>query len=555
MSNFDPISYDKAEKAIKHSKNVQEQLNQAIAAGEQLVEVQQARVDDTGVTHPTLNARITSDVTKLKNKNDEIVSQLAQKASREEMYNNANMYWIPPKQPSARKDTGDDYFIDIWSGTADSYINDYFEPLRSDFPDYITRTSLGKDASGEYDVWKYEFTPKSYSKTIILTSCMHGNELMPMVTMVRFLNYLLYDWDKYPQLAYLRNHVRIVYIPFVNPWGVSQNPRTRHNSNGVDLNRNFDYKWEECYSPPNPGDYGYKGVAPFSEKESQYVRDTLLKYSDAVAYLDMHNHGQPIADFIYYTPRNASNRPIFEKLVEYLSRNIPNPVIDTHETEMPTAHAYAWNVLKIPAANPEFPDGRFGNRKYDSIEVTKSLEWFSNLILQHVSNDNYKAEEPFVIEHSWATGSSTITLPNQSAEISELSFEFEAPCDGFVTYDVTLVLSKADDTSSYYLRPVVGQEGALYAFHEGLGGFNEVYTNGVVANRHILQARAQSRVLKTDGTIGKVKVGFFAHNSQGTCNIYRFNARTTFIPSKQKQRFQRYRKYDSNENWQDLTVY
>lgn len=28
MSNFDPISYDKAEKAIKHSKNVQEQLNQ-----------------------------------------------------------------------------------------------------------------------------------------------------------------------------------------------------------------------------------------------------------------------------------------------------------------------------------------------------------------------------------------------------------------------------------------------------------------------------------------------------------------------------------------------
>ena len=82
MMCFDPISYDKAEKAMKHSKNVQEQLNQAIAAGDQLAETQQARVDDTGVAHPTLNDRITSDVIKLKNKDDEIVSWLAESTQR-----------------------------------------------------------------------------------------------------------------------------------------------------------------------------------------------------------------------------------------------------------------------------------------------------------------------------------------------------------------------------------------------------------------------------------------------------------------------------------------
>jgi protein MpaA len=44
---------------------------------------------------------------------------------------------------------------------------------------------------------------------------------------------------------------------------------TRHNSAGVDLNRNFPYRWSSA-EPPSSGYYG--GPRPFSEPESRAVR-------------------------------------------------------------------------------------------------------------------------------------------------------------------------------------------------------------------------------------------------------------------------------------------
>ena len=42
-----------------------------------------------------------------------------------------------------------------WSGN--DVIENIYEPLRQQYPQYITRRSLGKDTSGSYDIWLYEF--------------------------------------------------------------------------------------------------------------------------------------------------------------------------------------------------------------------------------------------------------------------------------------------------------------------------------------------------------------------------------------------------------------
>lgn len=42
-----------------------------------------------------------------------------------------------------------------WSGN--DVINNIYEPLRAAHPEYITRKSLGKDQTGTYDIWLYEF--------------------------------------------------------------------------------------------------------------------------------------------------------------------------------------------------------------------------------------------------------------------------------------------------------------------------------------------------------------------------------------------------------------
>lgn len=73
-------------------------------------------------------------------------------------------------------------------------------------------------------------------------------------------------WQEHAPLANLRKNVRLIVVPIVNPWGFAN--QERENSNNVDLNRNFDYYWENG-TGTSPSKANYKGKHPFSEKESK----------------------------------------------------------------------------------------------------------------------------------------------------------------------------------------------------------------------------------------------------------------------------------------------
>ena len=89
------------------------------------------------------------------------------------------------------------------------------DPLVDD--DYVTKRSIGRDHSNTYDVWCYEFTPKNPEKTILLTSCLHGNEYTGFYWMAQFLDLLVNHWQEHPHFAYLRKTVKLVTVPIVNP--------------------------------------------------------------------------------------------------------------------------------------------------------------------------------------------------------------------------------------------------------------------------------------------------------------------------------------------------
>ena len=449
-----------------------------------------------------------------------------------------NYYWIPEQQPAARADR-EGYFIDAYRMQSEEVINDYFEPMRLANSDYIYRFNLGKDHSGQYDIWRYHFTPKNYTKTVIITTGLHGGEVTPIAAMMRFLHYLVNDWEKYPILADIRENVRIIYIPFANPWGTNQPPgqQTRYNSRGVDLNRNFEYKWQD-YAGDEAFGHDFKGEAPFSEVETQYIRDTLLNYPDAIAYLDFHNTGAPIYDYYVAMPENSPHTELYDKLLSYFTRDLVDPNIRYNKggSANPNGANYALNTLNIPASIPEWCDRSLGESTYDSTEITKSLEWFSNIIIEHArefTNQSTIVREQYYLHG----GANTIDIVNQNdLEIEAFKQNIFVPFNGIAVYEGFVTVGKNSGEGGFTLIPMLGQtgNGTGYSYNDVLSSRWSNYVTLTNNNDRIsVPFTASVPIRRTDGgNVVQLGVGLVARTSGGASyRIFRYKGTVRLFPS------------------------
>lgn len=179
-------------------------------------------------------------------------------------------------------------------------IYDEYDYLLSLYPNYISKSLIGFDSTGTLPIYSYTFEPETPDDQIesiykplpkvIIGSGIHGDGALgdPNTTVIAvyyFFKDICLNWKESSILEYLRWNVRFVVIPVQNPWGF--NNRTRQNSNGVDLNRNFDNNWTTTTS----GEWNYGGSVAFSESEAQAVRDLVLENSDALFLVDHHTTG------------------------------------------------------------------------------------------------------------------------------------------------------------------------------------------------------------------------------------------------------------------------
>jgi len=135
----------------------------------------------------------------------------------------------------------------------------------------------------------------------------HAREWISVEVMLYFLDYLIDNSVTNNTIKNIINNNELWLIPVVNPDGLfySQNVRddinntnsnqwrkNRNESNGnpglqdndwargdgVDLNRNYGYQWgyDNSGSSPDTNNQLYRGTAPFSEVETQLVRDLAL---------------------------------------------------------------------------------------------------------------------------------------------------------------------------------------------------------------------------------------------------------------------------------------
>lgn len=215
--------------------------------------------------------------------------------------------------------------------------------IAADHPDLATAGVIGQTLQGR-DIVGIEITgpgDASSRPVIMYNGCQHAREWISPATVTYIADRLTSDYATDPRVAALLDRAVFKIVPIVNADGYSytwSNQRLwrknrRDNGDGtfgVDLNRNWAVNWGGDGSSGNTNSDIYRGTSPFSEPETQVVRDWILADPRAVAHVDFHSYGQLILYPIGYADLwpPEPDRSFF---VEF-SRDLADLIFSVHGT-------------------------------------------------------------------------------------------------------------------------------------------------------------------------------------------------------------------------------
>jgi carboxypeptidase T len=143
---------------------------------------------------------------------------------------------------------------------------------------------------------------------VLFMALTHAREHLTVEMALDVIRLFTNGYGNEPALTNLVDHREIWVLPSVNPdggefdvasdsyayWRKNLRPNP-DGSFGVDLNRNYGYRWGCCDGSSDwPGADTYRGPAAFSEPETQAVRDFVLAHGDIIAAISFHAYGELI---------------------------------------------------------------------------------------------------------------------------------------------------------------------------------------------------------------------------------------------------------------------
>ncbi len=148
---------------------------------------------------------------------------------------------------------------------------------------------------------------------VLYTSLTHAREPGGMMALIFYMYHLLENYETDDEIKQLVDNTEMYFVPIVNPDGYIYNQENDPNgggmwrknrrdngdgSYGVDLNRNFGYEWgyDNSGSSGDPSSETYRGEEPFSEPETQIIKD-LCESREFGFALNYHTY----SDLLLYT--------------------------------------------------------------------------------------------------------------------------------------------------------------------------------------------------------------------------------------------------------------
>lgn len=313
-----------------------------------------------------------------------------------EIYMQSDWYY-----PKTFTDSDDAKTLSSSKSTYEQFLNFKFKSLLADFPDYVTREELGTDSTGDNMLYAYSFTPKHYEKTILIACCFHSLDRSALISLAHFLDCLARDSDDDRVLKMLRDNVKIVVIPAVNPHGL--NKLAVYNSNNVNLAFNFPYNWTQSRM-------SNKGKSAADQKETQLVMELLEKLSadKLCAVMELHTVNNMYSGRVVYYPRfqkGCATR--LANFVNNFNRELSSND-DADEAIFAATNTsqlvnYAADTYGVDACQLVQTTNLYGGT-YTNYSLTKYTEFIGNAILSLAKSGRAlpkREAQPFLKHISW----------------------------------------------------------------------------------------------------------------------------------------------------------
>jgi carboxypeptidase T len=218
--------------------------------------------------------------------------------------------------------------------------------LAATYPTIMSLFSIGKTYEGR-DLWMVKISDNVNAQEnepeILFMGTHHGNEKPGYEVCLYFIQYLVdhYQNDSTPEVRNVINTTQIYILPMVNPDGVEVNTRknlepnhgffglrTIVTSHGVDLNRNYGYRWFFLFLFPKIYSSStsffdvsevYHGPYPFSENETQAIKHFVDTHNITLS-ITYHTYGQLVLYPWGYTLLPPKDKSVFVSIGENITR-------------------------------------------------------------------------------------------------------------------------------------------------------------------------------------------------------------------------------------------
>jgi len=195
--------------------------------------------------------------------------------------------------------------------------NAFLGSLVQKYPQLATKFTIGKTLEGR-EINGILITAKNNNKKvgIVYNGGQHAREWISPMTNAWIANQLLTLYGSDSQITEFVNRFEWSIIPIVNAdgyvytWSTNRMWRKNRRRNGdnwlgcygVDVNRNWDFKWGEGGSSPNTCAEDYMGPSPFSEPEETLLANYIKSRGNVLGYIDFHSYSQ-----LWMTPWGYTN--------------------------------------------------------------------------------------------------------------------------------------------------------------------------------------------------------------------------------------------------------